>query len=252
MKRLLAVGLGLTASLTLSGCMHGDWGMSHRATVEESRPLAMDGRFSLENTNGRVEVTAWDEARVAIEATKHAHSERALEELQIEIVGEGDSLRVRSRYPHPRWLGGGGRVDYHVRVPRTARVSVENVNGRVEIERVAAPVEASTVNGSVEVTLASVDPAGRNRIHTTNGSVRLTLPSDAGAEVEARTVNGSVSCDFDLAGPSKTRRKLEGRIGAGGGRFDLATVNGSVTIDRGRSARVEAKPPAEATPKPSR
>jgi hypothetical protein len=270
MKRLLAACLTLTAALTLSGCIDGNWGMTHQATVEESRPLAKNGHFSLENTNGRVEVTGWDEAKVAIEATKRAHSERALEDLKIEIVGEGDSLRVRSRYPRPHWLGGGGQVDYHVRVPRTAQVRVENVNGRVEVQGVAAAVEASTVNGSVEVSdaagevrasavngsvearLASVDPAGRSRLHTTNGSVRLTLPSDASADVEARTVNGSVGCDFELEGASKTRRKIEGRIGSGGGRFDLGTVNGSVSIDRGLSARAEAKPTAEATPKPAR
>jgi DUF4097 and DUF4098 domain-containing protein YvlB len=116
----------------------------------------------------------------------------------------------------------------------------------------AGEVRASAVNGSVEARLASVDPAGRSRLHTTNGSVRLTLPSDASADVEARTVNGSVGCDFELEGASKTRRKIEGRIGSGGGRFDLGTVNGSVSIDRGLSARAETKSPAEATPKPTR
>jgi hypothetical protein len=238
--------------------------------VEESRPLAKDGRFSLENTNGRVEVTGWDEARVRIEATKRAGSERALDELRIEIDAEGDRVRVRSRYPRPRWMGGSGRVDYVIRVPRTARVSVENVNGRVEVADVAAEVEASTVNGSVEVreaageveasavngsvevSLARLDAEGRSRLHTTNGSVRLTLPADANAEIEARTVNGGIGCDFDLEGGRKTRRRLEGRIGTGGARFDLGTVNGSVNIDRGLSARAAQHPPAEASPEDAR
>jgi len=263
MKRLLSAGLVVASALALSGCMYGDWGTPFKATLDETRPLAKNGHFSLENTNGRVEVAGWDQAQVRIEATKHAHSEHALDELKVEITGEGDSLRVRSRYPHPRFLGGGGRVDYVVHVPRTAQVSVENVNGRVEVAGVAASVEASTVNGSVEVTdaagavkasavngsveasLASVDPDGRSRLHTTNGSVRLTLPADVNAEVEAGTVNGSVSCDFDLEG-HRTRRKLDGRIGAGGAQFHLGAVNGSVRIDRGLSARAATHPPAEA------
>ena len=41
------------------------------------------------------------------------------------------------------------------------------------------------------------------------------------AEIEASTVNGGVGCDFDLDGGRKSRRKLEGRIGTGGARFDL-------------------------------
>jgi len=271
MKRVLSAGLVLSAALALSGCVHGDWGTHFKATVDESRPLAKNGRFSLENTNGRVEVTGWDEARVTIEATKRAGSAHALDELKVEVTGEGDNVRVRTRYPRPRWMGGSGRVDYVIRVPRTAQVSVENVNGRVEVDGVAAEVEVSTVNGSVEVreaagaveasavngsvavSLARVDPEGRSELHTTNGSVRLTLPGDASAEIEARTVNGSVGCDFDLDGGSKTRRKLEGRIGAGGARFELATVNGSVNIDRGLKARAASRQPAEASPEaPSR
>jgi DUF4097 and DUF4098 domain-containing protein YvlB len=268
MKRLLSGGFALSAALAVSGCMHGgDWGgNAFKASTSESRPLAKNGRFSLENTNGRVEVTGWDEAQVKIEATKRAGSERSLEAIRIEVEGEGDKVRVRTRYPRHRWMGGSGRVDYRVHVPRTARVSVENVNGRVEVSGVAAQVEASTINGSVEVSeaageieasavngsveasLSSVDPEGRSRLHATNGSVRLTLPADVNAEIEASTVNGGVGCDFELDGGRKTRRKLEGKIGTGGARFDLGTVNGSVNIDRGLSARAAARPPAEATP----
>jgi DUF4097 and DUF4098 domain-containing protein YvlB len=111
-------------------------------------------------------------------------------------------------------------------------------------------VEASAVNGSVEVAVARVDPAGRSQLSTTNGSVRLTLPREASADVQAHTVNGSVGCDFELAGASQSRRKLDGRIGSGGARFELGTVNGSAHIDRGLSATA-ARPEAEATPAPA-
>ncbi len=265
MKRVLSAGLVLSLGLTVSACgVHGDWGDRVKASVSETRELAKGGKFSLDNTNGRIEVTGWDEAKVSNEATKRAGSERALDEMKVEIDGDGDHVRVRSRYGRPRWFGGSGRVDYLVKVPRSARVSVENVNGRVEIRGVTAEVEASTVNGSVEVldaagsveasavngsveaSLSQVDPDGESRLKTTNGSVRLTLPRDANAEIEATTVNGGVGCDFELEGGRKTRRKLEGRIGTGGARFDLRAVNGSVNIDRGRTARVDARPPAEA------
>jgi hypothetical protein len=238
--RSLTLGSALSAAFVLGGCV-GDLAMPHRATVTETRPLAANGRLDLQNTNGRVEVDAWDEAQVRIEAVKHAASEHALGEIEIEIAAEGDRVSVRTRHPRPRWLGGAGRVDYSVRVPRGARVAVQNVNGRVEIEGVEAALEAATVNGSVEVTgaaaeveasavngsvsvaMARVDPSGRSRLSTTNGSVRLTLPRDASADVEARTVNGGVGCDFDLADAHRSRRRLEGRIAGGGARFELAT-----------------------------
>jgi hypothetical protein len=269
MKRGILAVIGLLAVLPLGGCVGGDFGMPHQATVDETRPLAAGGTLSLENTNGEVSVTAWDEARVRIEAVKHAGSERALEELQVEVTGEGDRLSVRTRAPRAaRWMGGATRVDYRLRVPRTTRVQVENVNGPVEIRGVegaldastvngsvqvagaAAEVEASSVNGGVDVSLARVAPDGRSRLKTTNGTVRLTLPRDASADVEAGTVNGSVGCDFDLADARKGRRRLEGRIGSGGARFELRTVNGSVHVDRGPSAAA-SNPPAEAAPEPA-
>jgi DUF4097 and DUF4098 domain-containing protein YvlB len=233
MKRGFQVAGALGLGLVLNGCVGGNFGTPFRATVDETRPLAANGEFSLENTNGSVRLTTWDEARVRIEAVKRARSERALEELKVEIVAEADRVSVRTRYPRPHWLGNAGSVEYRVSVPRGARVRV------------------SDVNGSVEVEVARVEPSGRSELHTTNGSVRLTLPRDASADVEASTVNGSVGCDFDLADGRKSRRKLEGRIGSGGARFEIGTVNGSVHVDRGLSAA--ASSPAEATPeRPSR
>jgi hypothetical protein len=69
-------------------------------------------------------------------------------------------------------------------------------------------------------------------------------------------VNGSVGVDFDLADGRKSRRKVEGRIGRGGARFELSTVNGSVHLDRGLSSSAsripaEARPAAEAPPAPA-
>lgn len=263
MTRGILAGPTLALSLALGGCVGGDFGTPFRATVDESRPLASGGEFSLENTNGSVRVEAWDEERVRVEATKHARTERDLEELAVEVTGEGDRVAVRTRHPRPRWLGGGGRVDFRVSVPRSARVRVGNVNGRVEVSGVSGPLEASTVNGtvdvsrgagevrvsavngSVEVALVRVDPAGHSKLGTTNGSVRLTLPRDAQADIEGHTVNGSVGCDFDVDARTRSRRKLEGRIGGGGARFELGTVNGSVHIERGLSAEA-TRPEAEA------
>jgi hypothetical protein len=232
--------------------------------------MSSTGELSLENTNGSIHVATWDEPRIRIEASKTAATRHALEQLEVEIDGEGDRIAIRTRQPHGGFfLHRAAAVEYSVTVPRGARVSVRDVNGRVEIDGVAgrvrastvngaieasnlgSEVEASTTNGSVEVQMARVDPSGRNRLSTTNGSVRLVLPRDVGAEVEAQTVNGAVRCDFDLPADARvSRRKLEGRIGSGGARFELRTVNGSTNIDRGLAtapARAGG-PQAEATP----
>ncbi len=272
MRRGLLATAALGAGLWGFGCSY-DLGSRFRETVDETRNLAPTGEFSLENTNGSIHLRVWNEPRVRIEATKAAGSRRALEDLRVVIEGEGDRVAVRTRQPHGGWfLHRGGWVQYSVTVPRGARISLRNVNGRVEVDDAQGAVRASTVNGSVEgrdlggeidvattngsveVTMARVDPAGHNSLRTTNGSVRLTLPRDVEADLEAQTVNGGVHCDFDLGGSARvSRRRLEGRIGKGGARFELRTVNGAARVERGlSSAPAAAAPPAEATPSPAR
>jgi hypothetical protein len=191
----------VSAALVAGGCVDGGIGLNVHDSVDVTRPLAANGRFSLENTNGSVRVATWDEPRVRIEAVKSASTERALRELEVSVEGEGDSVSVRSRMPRGRWFGRGGKVDYTVTLPRGASVSVRNVNGRIEIQGVAGrvqaanvngsldandlggAVEASTVNGSVEVRMARIDATSHNRISTTNGSVRVTLPRDAAIDL---------------------------------------------------------------------
>jgi hypothetical protein len=270
MKRGVLAAAAISAALWLTGCIDGSFGMAFHDDVSVTRPLSASGSFSLENTNGRVHVASWGEPRVRIEASKGAGSRRALERLEVVIEGEGDHVTVRTRQPHGGFLfHGGGKVDYSITVPRGAQVSVRNVNGRVEIDGVTGgvragttngsvelsdlggEVDASTTNGSVEVKLIRVAPTSRNRLSTTNGSVRLTLPRDVQAEIEAHTVNGGIHCDFDLAsGARVSRRRLEGRIGNGGARFELRTVNGAARIDRGfaSDAASVGTSPAEAAP----
>jgi hypothetical protein len=275
MRPAVATGI-LLASIGLSGCFGpGGFpaGNAYHETVDVSRALSPSGEVTVENTNGLVRVGTWTEARVRVEATKGAPTREALRDIEVLVDGEGDRVAVRTRQPKRPLFGPTGQVEYRVTVPRGARVSVRNVNGRVEVEgvegglrattvngtvdasRIAGAVEATTVNGTVAVAMARVDPTSRSRLNTTNGTVRLTLPRDASADVEAGTVNGSAHCDFDLAaGATVSRRKVDGRIGQGGARFVLKTVNGSASIDRGlastAAAEAESKssPPAELAP----
>jgi hypothetical protein len=273
MKRGFLAVCAVAAALSSVGCMGMDvGGGAFRESVDVSRPLDAAGELSIENTNGTVRVASWDEPRVRIEAEKAAGTRRALDAIEVRVEGEGDRVSVESRHPRGPWFSGRGKVDYTITMPRGARLRVKNVNGRVEIRRVdgavdastvngsleaddlGGPVEARTVNGSVEVGVARVAASSTSSLRTTNGSVRLRLPSDAAAEIDASTVNGSAHCDFDLQdGARVTRRRVEGRIGSGGARFELGAVNGSLHVDKGFATAVRQTPgaselPAEAAP----
>jgi hypothetical protein len=221
--------------------------------VVETRSLKPEGRFSLENVNGGITVATWNEPQVRIEADKAATSEAALRNLKVEIEGEDDSIRVRTRMPKGSFFfGGGGKVDYRITVPTGARVRVESVNGSVEVVAVAGElraqttngnvevreasgaVEATSVNGSVRVGFAALTSEADHKFSTVNGSITLSLPEGAGGRVEATTVNGSVENDLPLEAAEKgSRRRLAGRFGKGTGSLEASTVNGSIRFKRG-------------------
>ena len=68
-----------------------------------------------------------------------------------------------------------------------------------------------------------------------NGSITVELPDGIGADVTARTINGAIETDFPLTVSGRfSHRRLSGSIGGGGEQISLVTVNGSVSLVRGR------------------
>jgi DUF4097 and DUF4098 domain-containing protein YvlB len=245
MRALVVVGL-----LTLVGCDFDEAMLSHRARFERTVALEPTGTFHLENVNGKVRIEPWDRAEVRIEAEKAASNEDYLEEIKIEVQGEGRRVDVRTRLPRGGFfLGGHGAVEYRIQLPARARAEVRTVNGGVEVDGMAGEVRAGTVNGTVRITEAagSVDAStvngsiraeyqrapgeGRHEFSTTNGSVTIYLPEEAGGEFDAQTVNGGMNTDFPLQVSGKIgNRRIQGRMGDGKARFRIRTVNGSVKV----------------------
>ena len=73
-------------------------------------------------------------------------------------------------------------------------------NGSVTASGDLGEADLETANGSVSVTL-SYRSAGRLRVNTGNGSVRLSVPRDARVayEISAQTVNGAVRTSLECA-----------------------------------------------------
>jgi DUF4097 and DUF4098 domain-containing protein YvlB len=264
--RICAPALALAGAMALGACGYPG-GLSARDTVEETRALAPDGRFELENVNGRITLVTWSKDEVRIEALRAAVNREALERIEVEIVGEGDEVRVKTRYPRTGlWFMGAnpGKVDYDISLPAgvrarlktvngTVRVDglegdlrVESVNGGLELSDLGGEVRAHTVNGRIHVVFDSVPDGRRHELETTNGGIELTLPEGTPGRLEASTVNGSIDCDLPLEVEAKKKRRLEGRLGPGGGTFHLQTVNGGIGVRRGFG-----RSPAEAEPEGS-
>jgi hypothetical protein len=142
-------------------------------------------------------------------------------------------------------------VDFRVSLPRGVRIGVSSVNGAVSVEGATSEVDASTVNGEVEAT-SSGGPVTASTVNggvvarmgrfdgdddlsfsTVNGSVVAEFTGDLDADVELSTVNGRFQTDYSVTVSGRLDpQHLRAKIGKGGRRIRLTTVNGNVELRR--------------------
>jgi DUF4097 and DUF4098 domain-containing protein YvlB len=228
-------------------------------TEEETFSYKLDdgGRFSLSNVNGSVVVTGGDGDNVEIVAIKKADNQEDLDKIEIEISHSADEIVVETELGESnRWFSHGnnsGSVKYEVIVPMGTRldsvetvnggvnisgvsgkVVAESVNGDLEVSDLAGDVGLSTVNGSIEAEFSRLEDQQHVKVETVNGRVTIDLPGNADVDISADTLNGGINAsDFGLeAEKGFVGSDLNGKIGNGGARLNIDTVNGSIKIRR--------------------
>jgi DUF4097 and DUF4098 domain-containing protein YvlB len=253
------------------GCIYAafqDSTYRYKEDFVKTYPLASDGTFSLQNTNGIVRVTTWSKSEVEIKAVKSASRQDDLEKLEIKIFADPRSVSVDTVYPRRPLLR--AKVTYEISVPegvRLDRVSTTNgnieltgrysdvragtTNGDVRCDSVSGALRLSTTNGSIKaqdvigrvkvgttngsVTLGLRDIKDSIDADTTNGSITLRIQGDLNADLSARTTNGRVNTEFPITVQGSlggSRHRVEGRIGSGGPEISLHTTNGSIHITK--------------------
>jgi len=229
--------------------------------------LAANQTVQVKNLNGEIRAEGTSGDTVEINAEKSGPDR---DKVRVELIQTGDGITVCAVYPGSSGCGAEegmhgshsrdnhARVDFSVKVPRNLRFAGYNVNGNVNAQNLGQPVKANTVNGSVDVSSASwvsatsvngavrvsmgsSDWDGTLKISSVNGSVTLNMPADLNAEVHFSSVNGNLSTDFPLTvqgnfGFGPGHKSMSGTIGSGGRELDVSTVNGSLTINKGRAA----------------
>jgi hypothetical protein len=208
------------------------------------------------NTNGKITVTAGEGESVEVVAervVKASTEEKAkalLEEFEIRETASADLVRLDST-SRTTEFGVNRMVNYTVKLPRWANVRLETTNGDIRVDNLAGELRIEATNGRIEATglengarvnttngaisldFAKVGDASIE-CETVNGTITVAVPDDANADVEARVVNGGISTDESgLSVIDESRRRVEGRLGEGGTRIRLETVNGAIRL-RGR------------------
>jgi hypothetical protein len=239
-------------------------GVSHAAAQTDFQwhnRLATGQTIEIKGINGDVRATASSSGEVEVTATRSARRSNPAD-VRIEVVPHAGGVTICAVYPtvpgrQPNSCEPGGEGRSNTRdndtvvhfdvgfVGRTVNgeINGESLQGDAEAHTVNGSVRlattglavASTVNGSVNVTMGRADWPNGASFKTVNGGITLTLPSIFDAELRAEVLNGSITSDFPVTVTGQVSpRRLRGRIGSGGRELDLSTVNGSIKLLKGQ------------------
>jgi DUF4097 and DUF4098 domain-containing protein YvlB len=202
---LVALVAGL---LSLAACDVADFGDMERFNRDfhYSYNLAANGRVVVETFNGSVEISGWDQNTVDISGTKYGPSERAADDLKVNIDNGPASISIRVIRPTERRNNQGAR--FVIKVPRGALLDrITTSNGAIRTVDGAGPARLRTSNGPIHITglrgtldaqtsnstIDLVDVDGDALVHTSNGRIHAERLSGA---LEAITSNSGVHADL--------------------------------------------------------
>ncbi len=223
-------------------------------TVEQSFSVDDNSQFSLENINGEVVISSWQEASIKIEATIEANNQEQRDRVEVKMKQNGQHVKVETHYQEKSTWGNNqtAQVEYKVWLPSDTKLAdIELVNGSLTINNVSGEINAQVVNGSITASgltsdseLSSVNgsikayyqsfsqDAKDIELETVNGSIKLYLPSDVNAKLNLETMHGSIKTDFGLSSEENTftGHSLRGDIGSGDVDISMESVNGSIKV----------------------
>jgi DUF4097 and DUF4098 domain-containing protein YvlB len=220
-----------------------------------SGKLAPDQVVMIKDINGDIDATGnSDSDQVEVTAVK---SGRGAEDVKIHVVKLNDGVEICAVYPgyfnsgndcdsgtHLGNNHNNARVDFTVHMPRNLRFTGKNVNGAVNAESMGRYVEATSVNGGIQIStqswasassvngsifasLGRTDWSGNLEFKTVNGSIKVELPANANTDVDFTSVNGTLDSDFPLTVRGNIgRHSVHGTIGSGGRSLEIKSVNG--------------------------
>ena len=209
----------------IAGSVALDGHISDVTVSEVGGSLAMDGEFF------------GDTHLEQIASTVHFHSSRT----NLDLARLAGDLTMDSDDLHIGQAVGPLRI-----VTRSKNIECSQISGDVHIEN---------TNGTVDVTAA--EPLGNIQITNSSEAVALTLPPNAGFNINASTSGGDLNTDFSLnVNGDDDRRTATGTVGKGGPRIDVNVRHGDISIKKGDANMpplppLPRIPPVPAPPAPS-
>ena len=188
-----------------------------------SGDLDVDGRIdnvTVEEVAGAVHLSGdfFNDMRISkVTGTvtfKSSRSDMTIASVPGDVEISGDSMRGNQ-------INGPTRL-----VTRSKDIHLEDVSGDLQVE---------TSNGEIDVHASNKLPVGRMTITGKHGDITLTLPANAGFQIEANTRKGDITSDFGAIKINENRGTSEasGTVGNGVSKLQVTADTGDIRISKG-------------------
>ncbi|MBC5993953.1 DUF4097 family beta strand repeat-containing protein [Pontibacter cellulosilyticus] len=204
-------------------------------TVEKTLKVPANKRVDLQLKFGdNIKITAWDKKEASVKVTYEVNGGKLNDALLLNFDEDQESARVKVDFDKELMKNGkaedcpdskgystysdGSRsytcstINYEIFVPRDADLTVETINGDIEIRGVTGPVAAKSISGFVDMNWAAKKGAG----------------------VSLKTITGEVYTDMDIAFANKKEKtplvgyELNGTLNGGGTDIKLESISNNV------------------------
>jgi hypothetical protein len=226
----------------------------YRERLEETFVVGETPTLKIDNFAGNVTVRAGREGTIGVQATRRASKQRNLRLIGVGMHETEDGLVIKTGRP----LLGNASLDLEITTPpethlvldlAAGNISVEGLNGGVEVAVGAGNVEIQDVTGELQASgdagvlnvrgatgpvrlksnVGSIFyegiPYGDCTFDSELGAIALRLPADANVAVDLETELGTIDLDCDVDGRI-TRRDVEGAVG----RDDWASIRATTRV----------------------
>lgn len=192
MTRTLRLALAVPAlAASVAGCTIQMDAQAFIEREEKRFPVGAAPEVHLTTFDGAIQVRPWDRPEVLIEVEKRGADKEAVSEIKIDAEASGDKITLEARKPgsERRIIGLGIHHSTSARliasVPRGATLTLVTRDGSISVERIDGRLELRTDDGSVRVSEAEGDLL----IVTRDGSITLER---VGGRIDARSGDGSI------------------------------------------------------------
>jgi hypothetical protein len=175
-------------------------------------------------------IHTWNKKEVFAKALVDVNDNTDNDAYHVNFDEAGNILKVTAKFDDKyfsRKHNFTSKIAWDIYVPENTGFSVKTIDGNIIINGNTADINARTISGNIIITGSTAEI----KAHTISGFVDLTVPSGVKADLDFKTISGTIYSNHEVAFLPKKKAgttKISDQINGGGTRINLETISGDI------------------------